>query len=84
MEYITSWERRGIAKGIEQGKEIGLKEGELRLIFRQLNQLIGTLSPATKKQIKNLSLPQLERLSDALLQFSSKDDLLAWLSKQKS
>lgn len=84
MEYITTWERRGIAKGIEQGKEIGLKEGELRLIFRLLNQLIGTLSPATKKQIKNLSLPQLERLSDALLQFSSKDDLLAWLKKQKS
>ncbi len=88
MEYVTTWERRGIAIGLEQGmekgKEIGLKEGELRLIFRQLKQLIGAISPDTKKRIKNLSLPQLEQLSDALLKFSSKDDLLAWLKKQES
>jgi predicted transposase/invertase (TIGR01784 family) len=80
MEYVTTWERRGIEKGMAKG----LKEGEVRLILRMLKRLVGTLPLEVKRRIRKLSLDQLESLSDDLLDFASMDDLLVWLKKQEA
>jgi predicted transposase YdaD len=71
MEIVTSWMEQGIERGIEQG--------ERSLILRQLSRRVGELPDALRSQINTLSVPQLEALGEALLDFSSLADLEAWL-----
>jgi Domain of unknown function (DUF4351) len=59
-----------------------LQEGEIRLVLRLLTRQLGELSPETRSQIQSLSLPQLEALADALLDFSQPSDLQDWLRSQ--
>jgi hypothetical protein len=60
-------------------REETLQEGEIRLVLRLLIRQLGELSPETRSQIQSLSLPQLEALADALLDFSQPSDLQDWL-----
>jgi hypothetical protein len=66
MQIVTSWMRQGE------------KQGELKLLMRQLNRRLGEISPQIKGRIENLSTPELENLGEALLDFSSFADLEAW------
>ena len=77
MEIVTSWEEQGIKKGIQQG----LQQGALTLVVHQLKRRFGTLSRSQKNRIAALSLEQLESLGEALLDFSSFEDLNAWLEE---
>jgi predicted transposase/invertase (TIGR01784 family) len=70
---------RGLARGEAKGKIEGKIEGELSFALRLLARRIGTLAPETEAQIRTLSLPQLEELGDALLDFSQPSDLHDWL-----
>ncbi|MDJ0795612.1 MAG: DUF4351 domain-containing protein [Calothrix sp. MO_167.B12] len=72
MQIVTSW----MEEGIEKGK----KQGELALLNRQLNRRFGSLSSQLQEQIENLSIPQLEDLGEAMLDFTSVADLEAWLA----
>ncbi|MDX2096843.1 MAG: DUF4351 domain-containing protein [Leptolyngbyaceae cyanobacterium bins.59] len=61
-----------------------LQEGKqaeaLALVLRQLNRRLKAVMPnEIQSQVKTLSLSQLEDLGEALLDFSSIDDLLQWL-----
>lgn len=71
MRIVTSW----MEEGIEQGKQ----EATLSLILRQLPKRIGAVSPELQARIQQLSLPQLEDLAEALLDFTNEEDLVAWL-----
>jgi predicted transposase/invertase (TIGR01784 family) len=57
----------------------GEQTGEARLVLRQLMRRIGSMAPEVLVQIQSLSLPQLESLGEALLDFSQPDDLVEWL-----
>jgi predicted transposase/invertase (TIGR01784 family) len=57
----------------------GEQTGEARLVLRQLTRRIGSMAPEVLVQIQSLSLPQLESLGEALLDFSQPDDLVEWL-----
>ena len=63
-----------------------LQEGEERggrsLVLRQLARRIGEVSPEMRSQIQALSLPQLEALGEALLDFTKPDDLHEWIRSQ--
>jgi predicted transposase/invertase (TIGR01784 family) len=78
MQIVTSWMEEGIEQGIERGIEQGRKQGELSLLNRQLNRRFGSLSPQLQERVENLSIPQLEELGEALLDFSAVADLEAW------
>ncbi len=78
MQIVTSWMEEGIEQGIERGIEQGRKQGELALLNRQLNRRFGSLSPQLQEIIDNLPIPQLEELGEALLDFTTIDDLSAW------
>jgi predicted transposase/invertase (TIGR01784 family) len=52
------------------------------LIILQLEQRAEALPQSTKDRINTLSLPQIESLAIALLNFSSPDELEAWLDSQ--
>ncbi len=75
MRYVTSIER--MAK--EAGKEEGSKQEARTLILRLLTRRIGHVPESLQTQIETLSLPQLEDLGEALLDFSQVEDLETWL-----
>ena len=74
MQVTTSWEEKGIETGIERGQR--------SLILRQLHRRVGSLPDSVQSQVKALSLHQLEILSEALLDFSSLNDLSNWLETE--
>ncbi len=75
-EQMLIEDRRG---EILKGKEEGLQEGQVRLIIRQLERRLGAIDPDTQTRISELSIEQLENLGEALLDFSTSADLIAWL-----
>jgi predicted transposase/invertase (TIGR01784 family) len=75
QEIEAEAEARGEARGEAKGKI----EGELSFALRLLARRIGMIAPETEAQIRTLSLPQLEELGDALLDFSQPSDLQDWL-----
>lgn len=62
-----------------QGLQEGRLEGELELTKRQLQRRCGQRSSAQQTRIRELSLPQLETLAEALLDFQGPADLDTWL-----
>ena len=68
--------------GEERGREQGLKTGELEITLRQLRRRCSGLTPSQEARIRALPLPQLEALSEALLDFKGADDLEAWLASR--
>ena len=59
----------------------GRTEEAQSLIFRQLTRAVGSIAPATESQIRALSLPKLEELGEALLDFTEASDLDSWLEQ---
>ena len=80
MELTTSWEQKGIAKGLEQCLKQGLEQGQSNTILRQLNRKLGSIDDAIAEQIKSLNPEQLDSLTEDLLDFQSLGDLQTWLS----
>ena len=76
MQIVTSW----MSKGIEQGKQ----EGQVSMVMRQLKHKFGDINSDVEAQIQKLSSPQLEDLSEALLDFEKVEDLTTWLSNLSS
>ncbi len=72
--------KQGLQQGLEQGRQQGLQQGQVILVLRQLKRRIGDLELEDETSITELSVEQLEALGDALLDFSHRDDLLAWLA----
>ncbi len=83
MSYITTGERigyeRGKEEGKEEGKQQGKQQGEQNLVIRQLQRRVGELPQEVIEEIQALSLERLEALGEALLDFTTMDDLLNWL-----
>jgi hypothetical protein len=78
VTYVTNAERFGLEQALERGIERGIEQGERSLILRQLTRRIGAITPTIEAQIQALSLVQLEKLGEALLDFSSSTDLDEW------
>ena len=66
-----------------EGRQEGRQEGEADLLIRQLKRRFGSLSPEQSDRLKALSVPQLEELAEALLDFTDLSDLLDWLGQQE-
>lgn len=58
----------------------GEQEGEVKLVLRQLHRRCGEVAPTLRDRIVQLSLPQLEALGEALLDFRGLADLEHWLT----
>ena len=59
------------------------QEGEAELVIRQLNRRCDTLSEDIQNQVKSLSIPQIEALGEALLDFTGIEDLENWLKQEQ-
>jgi hypothetical protein len=51
--------------------------------MHQLTRRFGAIAPKLQTKIQQLFIPQSEDLSEALLDFSSGNDLIAWLETQE-
>jgi Domain of unknown function (DUF4351) len=76
-QAYLEWEQQTEQRGIEKG----LQQGEQSLILRLLTRRIGEVTPAMLQKIQGLTLVQLESLGEALLDFTSADDLAMWLQR---
>jgi predicted transposase/invertase (TIGR01784 family) len=68
------------AEGELIGEAKGEAKGEARMVVRQLHRRLGEFSPKYLTKIQQLTVPQLEELGEALLDFTTIADLEAWLS----
>ena len=73
-----------IQKGVQQGLQRGKQEEALLLLLRQLTRRFGEINPQLQERIRGLSLPQLEDLGVALLDFVAVTDLVVWLDECQS
>jgi hypothetical protein len=83
MQLTNPWIEAGKQEGLHQGLEKGRHAGEAELVLKQLARRLGALSVAQQKSIRNLPLSKIEELGEALLDFSSRDDLARWLRANK-
>jgi Domain of unknown function (DUF4351) len=54
-------------------------DAQRTLMVQQLTRIIGPISPAQQRQIQRLSPAQMTALAGAADEFSTPDDLAAWL-----
>lgn len=76
MPYVTSAERFGIEKGLQQGRQEGLKQGEAALLCSQLARRFGPLPDAVIARLESASIKQLENWAIRVLDAHSLDDVL--------
>lgn len=62
-----------------EGRQEGMQEEGATLVLRQLARRLGQITPLVRSQIQQLPIAQLEELGEALLDFSSVQDLTDWL-----
>jgi len=79
MTYITTGERIGYERGIEEGEQTGKQ----MLILRLLQKRVGELSEEAIASVQALNVTQLEELGEALLDFTRIDNLLHWLEANR-
>ena len=67
--------------GEAQGEARGEARGERQMAIRILSRQLGDLSPSFISRLNELSLEKVEALGDAMIDFTSLDDLTQWLEK---
>jgi Domain of unknown function (DUF4351) len=72
-QAYLEWEQQTEQRGAAQEAQL--------LVLRQLKRRIGELSPVIQTQIQALSLAQIESLGEALLDFTSAEDLSVWMQR---
>jgi predicted transposase YdaD len=84
VRQIMRWDMTVLRESpwYQEIRQEGRQEGEQSLILRLLTRRIGEVTPERQSQIQALSLPQLEALGEALLDFSGPADLDEWLRSQ--
>ncbi len=75
--FIFIGEIRGLRRGVRKGRQAG----QSALVLRQLRRRLGPLPEARRRAIGKLSLPKIEALGEALLDFDSPEDLTRWMQK---
>ena len=85
QDILQEGRQEGVELGRQEGRELGHEEGRRReasaLASRLLERRCGTIDASTGSRIEALSLPQLEELALALLDFRGVGDLQTWLEQ---
>jgi len=69
-------------EGRQEGREEGRQNGEMILLIRQLSKKFGKLKDIYIENINSLKIEQLEKLAEALLDFTEINDLETWLKSE--
>jgi uncharacterized protein DUF4351 len=82
LETVPEREKEGVMEITTSWKEEGLQQGSARIVSRQLVRRCGPLPVDMAERVGKLPAEALDRLADALLDFSSLADLERWLAKE--
>ena len=66
----------------QEGRQEGRQNGEMILLIRQLSKKFGKLKDIYIENINSLNIEQLEKLGEALLDFTDINDLETWLKSE--
>ena len=78
-EGLQKGHQEGLQEGLQEGRQAGLHDGEVELLIRMLNRRCGNLSDELQAKLRSLSIPELESLGEALLDFRGMADFQNWL-----
>lgn len=81
-EIMRSIAEQWILEGEQKGEQRGKQQEAAKLTLRLLHRRFGILEAELAERIRALATEQLEDLSEALLDFKAKSELLAWLEKE--
>ena len=81
QEVYAEGHEEGMEEGRQEGREEGRHGEALALILRLLRRRLGTLPAGAEERIAALSVPRIEALGEALLDFARPADLLDWLDR---
>jgi hypothetical protein len=84
MPYISTIERMGEARGEAKGEARGEAKGKVDLISLLLEHQVGSISAETVEELKKLPLDRLDRLALELREFTSLEDLTAWVDRNNT
>ncbi|HEY9742194.1 MAG TPA: DUF4351 domain-containing protein [Coleofasciculaceae cyanobacterium] len=84
QEILQEGVQQGLQQGLQQGKQQGKQEEAVAIVLRLLLRRLETVEPELQLRIQQLSSTQIEELAEALLDFSTKEDLLLWLETHRS
>ena len=73
--------QQGVQQGMHQGMQQGMQQGKSEMVLRLLTHRFGPLEAAVKARVTQLEAPQLDQLSEALLDFQRESELLNWLKQ---
>ena len=83
-QVYLDWETATEARGEIRGEVRGEEKKALSIVLRLLNRRIGLLDEAREAKVRELSVNQLDDLSEAIFDFSVLADLDRWLNNQPS
>ncbi|WNC31495.1 Rpn family recombination-promoting nuclease/putative transposase [Thermosynechococcus sp. PKX95] len=78
-EVYAEAREEGRQEGRQEGWQEGLQQGETLVVLRQLRRRFGELPAGLEERIRQLSLHQIEALAEALLDFTTLEQVSAWL-----
>jgi hypothetical protein len=73
-----------VTRFVTSFEEIGRAEGQREIVLRLLNRKVGPLTDELQTRVTALSPESLLTLSEALLDFTAQNDLVAWLDQHGS
>lgn len=75
LEITTSWQEKERLEGLREGRQ----EGQVALILLLLTKKFGLLSEDLATRIKGLDSKHLTALGEAILDFTSIEEVNGWL-----
>ena len=79
MEYVTSVERIGIKKGMQQG----MQQEAMKLLSRQIARRFQVSSDSVHPMFADLTTEQLEELGEKFLAAESLDEIRRWAEEKR-
>ena len=73
----------GRFEGRTEGLTEGQQQGEAVLVLRQLRRRLGVMPAEAEGRIRALPVADLEALGEALLDWHTPAELMAWLQRQR-
>lgn len=77
--FVKEWIQESWEKGQQEGKTKGLREGQIKIILKQLESILGRVATELEQRIHSLSDSDIEKLSEDLLRMKNATDLEEWL-----
>jgi predicted transposase/invertase (TIGR01784 family) len=79
---VKYWQDKAKEEGLQEGRQEGRQEGGANLLIRQLIGRFGNITENQREKVRSLSIPELESLGEALLDFQGMSDLESWFQSK--